>query len=146
MSLIKIYKDNPTAGLTDGTLVSSGDWTEPIHSGAIKVPETGFEEGAWIKLAVRCDSDFETVEEDAKHATLNIINTTHVDKWRLAPDDNDSPDELNAEDWGFSMDITTQIVDTNHIFWIQARAEAGEEPQNDQSVQLQVEAVVGASD
>ena len=41
-SKIKIYKNNPTAGGTDGTLVSSGTGLDPIESGAIKVPAAGY--------------------------------------------------------------------------------------------------------
>ena len=71
-SKIKIYKDNPTAGGTDGTLVSSGTGLDPIESGAIKVPKSGYAEGNWIKLAVRCDPGYETVEDSSRHARISI--------------------------------------------------------------------------
>jgi hypothetical protein len=80
-SRILIYKNNPTAGETNGTLVSSGDDTEPIESGSILVPEDGFEDGDWVKLALRCDEDFETEEADSKHAEVSINDSTSVDKW-----------------------------------------------------------------
>ena len=212
-SKIKVYKDNPTSGDTDGTLVSSGDWSDPIHSGSIKVPDTGYEEGDWIKLAVRCDDGYETVEEDNKYITLSIkphetsldgsvssgdsaitvhdvgnldkdrdiiiapstadeethriasvsgstltledtLNNSHGDdttvisaseeKWQLAPDDGaGNADEGNAEEWGSNKEITTQVNDTNYIFHIRARAEAGEEPQNNKTVQVKAQAIVG---
>ena len=143
MSKIKIYKDNPTAGQTDGTLVSSGDWENPIESGAIKVPDSGYNEGDWIKLAARCDDGFETVEEEGRHAQLSIENGAgDADKWQLAPDDEGSAG--TPEDWGMSLDINEQIDDTNTIFWARARVADTEEPQNDQSVQIRVEAVIGA--
>ena len=71
-SKIKIYKGNPTAGGTDGTLVSSGTGLDPIESGAIKVPASGYAEGNWIKLAVRCDAGYETVEDSSRHARISI--------------------------------------------------------------------------
>lgn len=142
-SKIKVYKDNPTAGGTDGTLVSSGTWDEAIHSGAIKVPDEGYQEGEWIKLAVRCDSTYETVEDEARHARLSIEDSTHVDKWQLAPDDAGSADEYNAEDWGDPYDFLSKIDDTNTIFWARARVAHTEEPDNDTSVQIQVAAVIG---
>ena len=59
---IKIYKGTVTSGDTDGTLVSSGTGATPIESGALKVPAEGYTEGSAIKLAVRCDEGYETVE------------------------------------------------------------------------------------
>lgn len=37
MSRIKIYKDSPTAGGTDGTLVSEGTGVTPIESEQLKL-------------------------------------------------------------------------------------------------------------
>ena len=142
MSLIKIYKGSVTSGGTDGTLVSSGTGSEPIQSGAIKVPAEGYEEGSWIKLAVRCDSDYTTVEDNSRHARLTIEDSGGVDKWQLAPDDEGSAG--TPSDWGALLDITTAVGDTNHIFWARARVAHTETPTNDTSVDIKVEAVVGA--
>jgi len=97
-SKIKIYKGAVTAGQTDGTLVSSGTGLDPIESGAIKVPESGYAEGNWIKLAVRCDPGYETVEDSSRHARISIIDSTKVTMWQLAPDNNGQAG--TAEDWG----------------------------------------------
>ena len=142
-SKIKIYKDNPTAGGTDGTLVSSGTGLNPIESGAIKVPAAGYQEGSWIKLAVRCDTGYETVEDSSRHARISIIDSTKVTMWQLAPDN--SGQAGTAEDWGDPLDFLTKIGATNTIFWARARVASTEEPANDTSVDIQVAATIGAT-
>ena len=142
-SKIKIYQDNPTAGGTDGTLVSSGTGLNPIESGAIKVPAAGYQEGSWIKLAVRCDTGYETVEDSSRHARISIIDSTKVTMWQLAPDN--SGQAGTAEDWGDPLDFLTKIGATNTIFWARARVASTEEPANDTSVDIQVAATIGAT-
>jgi hypothetical protein len=142
-SLIKIYKDNPTAGRGDGTLVSSGDGLNPIESGAIKVPASGYQEGAWVKLALRCDAGYETVLDEGRHAQISIIGGEHVDKWQLAPDAA-GPNVEGAIEWGEPLNLYLQINDTNTIFWSRARVANTEGPANDRSVQLKVTATIGA--
>lgn len=142
MSKIKIYKNNPTEGETDGDLVSSGTGLAPIESGAIKVPAEGYKEGDDIKLALRCDAGFKTILDGGHHATLTMENTTHVDKWALAPDDAGVPGIYEA--FGDPLYIDSEVGDVNTIFWTKARVQAGEEPQNDESVDIQVAAVIGA--
>jgi hypothetical protein len=142
-SKIKIYKNNPTAGGTDGTLVSSGTGLNPIESGAIKVPAAGYQEGSWIKLAVRCDTGYETVEDSSRHARISIVDSAKVTMWQLAPDNSGQPG--TAEDWGEPLDILTKIGATNTIFWARARVASTEEPSNDESVDIQVTATIGAT-
>ena len=142
-SKIKIYKNNPTAGGTNGTLVSSGTGLDPIESGAIKVPAAGYQEGSWIKLAVRCDAGYETVEDSSRHARISIVDSAKVTMWQLAPDDNGQPG--TAEDWGGPLDFLTKIGATNTIFWARARVASTEEPANDTSVDIQVAATIGAT-
>jgi len=142
-SLIKIYKDDPTVGDTDGTEVSSGTGLAPVSSGAIVIPDTDFEEGSWVKLAVRCDRGYGTVLNEGRHARITIEDSGSVNKWQLAPDDNNSADEGSASDWGELLDFTDQIIDENTVFWVRARAEHDELPQNNTSVQIRVEALIG---
>ena len=142
-SKIKIYKNNPTAGGTDGTLVSSGTGLNPIESGAIKVPESGYAEGNWIKLAVRCDTGYETVEDSSRHARISIEDSAKVTMWQLAPDNSGQPG--TAEDWGDPLDFLSKIGATNTLFWVRARAAHTEEPANDASVDIQVAATIGAT-
>ena len=141
-SKIKIYKGAVTAGQTDGTLVSSGTGLDPIEFGAIKVPAAGYQEGSWIKLAVRCDAGYETVEDSSRHARISIVDSAKVTMWQLAPDNNGQPG--TAEDWGEPLDFLTKIGATNTIFWARARVAHTEEPANDESVDIQVSATIGA--
>ena len=112
-SKIKIYKNNPTAGGTDGTLVSSGTGLSPIESGAIKVPESGYAEGNWIKLAVRCDTGYETVEDASRHARISIEDSAGVTMWQLAPDN--SGQAGTPEDWGDPLDFLSKIGATRCV-------------------------------
>lgn len=141
-SKIKIYKGAVTAGKTDGTLVSSGTGLDPIESGAIKVPAAGYQEGSWIKLAVRCDPGYETVEDSSRHARISIEDSAGVTMWQLAPDN--SGQAGTPQDWGEPLDIVTKIGATNTIFWARARVASTEEPANDTSVDIQVSATIGA--
>ena len=142
-SKIKIYKGAVTAGQTDGTLVSSGTGLDPIESGAIKVPASDYQEGIWIKLAVRCDNGYETVEDSSRHARISIVDSSKVTMWQLAPDNSGQPG--TAEDWGEPLDILTKIGATNTIFWARARVAHTEEPVNDASVDFKVTATIGAA-
>ena len=142
-SKIKIYKGTVTAGGTDGTLVSSGTGLNPIESGAIKVPESGYTEGSWIKLATRCDNGYETVEDASRHARISIEDSAGVTLWQLAPDNAGSAG--TPEDWGDPLDFLTKIGDTNTIFWARARVAYTEEPANDASVDFKVAATIGAT-
>ena len=142
-SKIKIYKGAVTAGQTDGTLVSSGTGLNPIESGAIKVPESGYAEGNWIKLAVRCDTGYETVLDSGRHARVSIVDSSGVNKWQLAPDSSGSPG--TPVTWGLPLDFSSEIGSTNVIFWARARVASTEEPANDESVDIQVAATIGAT-
>ncbi len=146
--MIRVYKDNPTAGAADGTLVSTGTGADPIESGPIRVPASGYENGAWITLAVRCDPTFETVLDEGVHVALTIVNADHRNKWRLAPDDGSGdPDTAAATDWDgaeYVLNITDQVDDTNTLFHAQARVHEDESPSNDDSVDIRARAVVGA--
>jgi hypothetical protein len=142
-SKIKIYKGAVTAGQTDGTLVSSGTGLDPIESGAIKVPAAGYQEGSWIKLAVRCDNGYETVEDSSRHARISIVDSAKVTMWQLAPDN--SGQAGTPQDWGEPLDFLTKIGATNTIFWARARVAYTEEPANDASVDIQVAATIGAT-
>jgi len=142
-SKIKIYKGTITAGGTNGTLVSSGTGLDPIESGAIKVPAADYQEGDWIKLAVRCDAGFETVEDASRHARISIVDSTSVTLWQLAPDN--AGQAGTPETWGGSLDFLTKIGDKNVLFWARARVASTEEPANDDSVDIQVVATIGAA-
>lgn len=142
-SKIKLYAGDPTAGGTDGTLITD---LSIIDTGRIRVPQTDYAVSAWIKLAVRCDEGYQTVEDDDVadlHATIEIIDDIHIDKWQLAPDDGmGDPDEDAAEDWGDPLLIEEMIEDTNYIFWVRARAKSDEEAHKDGTVKIEATATV----
>lgn len=142
-NLIKVYMGTVTAGGTDGTEVSMETELTPIESGGIVVPASGYEEGSWIKLAVRCESGYETVENAGVYATISIEDSTGVDKWQLALDNSGTPD--TPEDWGDPLDIVAQVDDTNTIFWARARVAHTETPANDTSVDFHVAARIGVA-
>lgn len=137
-SKIKIYKGEPTAGQGDGTLITD---LSPLDTGRIRVPIEGYTMGEWLKLAVRCDDGFQTVEDE--QTTIEIADGDHIDKWQLAPDDGyGEPDEENAEAWGDPLLIAELIGDTNTIFWARARAAYTEEAHKDGSVSIEATATV----
>jgi len=136
MAFIHLYKDNPTAGGTDGVQVSEGTETDPITVGPLNASLN--EESQPIKLALRCEPGYKTYG----NTTVQPVGT-NADKWALAPDNNGSPGTWGA--WGGTLTITAEIGSTNYIFWAKARAVNGETPQNDRSVDLQVNAVIQAA-
>ena len=142
-SKIKLYAGDPTAGGTDGTLITA---LAILDTGRIRVPQAGYTESAWIKLAVRCDEGYQTVEDEETenlHATIEIVDDDHVDKWQLAPDDGmGEPDEDAAEDWGDPLKIEEMIDDTNYIIWLRARAKHDEEAHKDGTVKIEATATV----
>ena len=144
MSKIKIYLG--PAPFT--TAASSGTDADPVDSGVIKVPASGYEEGDWIPLAVKCDSGYKTVEDTSRHARITIeqTSTTNADKWRLAPDDGfGAADTASASAWGALLDFNSEIDDTNTLFHVQGRAHDAEEPINETDIDLKVAATIGAA-
>ena len=140
-SKIKIYGGEVTPGYQNGTLITAQN---PVESGVIKVLESGYATGSWVKLALRCDEGYETVEEDSRHVRVSIIDSTSVDKWQLALDDGGTQD--TPEDWGDPLDFTSRVGDTNICFWVRARAASTEDPQSDTSVSLEAVALIGAAE
>lgn len=143
MSRISIYTGDPTVGLTDGDKVSTSTGAEPIHSGSIVIPASGYEDGDPIKLALRCDSGYETEEHNDRHAQVTIEDGTHEDKWRVAL----TSEGLSSATWGAALNFNSQIKDGNVIFYAQARAHQDEsDPVNDDSVDIKVNARIAAAD
>lgn len=135
MAYIHVYKNNPTAGGTDGQQVSEGDGSNPVIVGPLNA--TNNEESAPIKLAVRCEAGYTTSGD----TTITPTGTTAA-KWALAPDNGDAPGAWGA--YGAALTISTAIVATNTLFWAKAKATSDETPTNDASVKLQVAAVIAA--
>ena len=135
MAYIHLYKDNPTSGGTDGTLVSEGDESSPVTV-TLTVEDVDVESGA-IKLALRCESGYQTSGD-----TTITPTGDNSDKWALAPDNGGSPGTFGS--YGDPLTISDVVGDTNYIFWVKAKALASEDPQNDASVDLKIDATIEA--
>lgn len=138
---IAIYRDNPTVNLTDGTIVSENDFSNPVDSNHISIPATGSTNGNWVKLAVRCDEGTETIFDLNRHARISLDGSGNTN-WQLAEDNSGSPSSTPL-DWGLPLDITEIITDTNYIFWTRAKANSTESVSNDTSIEIIAQALVG---
>ena len=127
---LNIYNNNPTAGSTDGSLVSSGDSSNPITLGPLNLSNS--EVSTWVKLAIRTDSGYVSAAE-----TIIIPTGTNSTRWQLAPDSSNSPG--TPSDYGSSLTLATGISATNNIFWVRANTVATDTPMNDLSVSLNVQ-------
>lgn len=125
---INVYKNNPTAGATDGTTVSTdGLFTAPISF----TLDASQNESQTIKLAIRTESGYTTV------------GTTTIS------DRNDTNDRLKlcwTENGTFTDSISTDeaITSVNKTFYAKASAVSTENPQTDRSISLRVNAVIAS--
>lgn len=125
MAYLHVYKNNPTAGGTDGSQVSEGTELNPIATSALNA--TNNEESAAIKLALRCDTGYNT----SGNTTITPVGTS-ASKWAL------SIDGTTWGAYGAALTISTVIGVVNTIFYCKAKAASGESPANDVSVDLQI--------
>ena len=95
-----------------------------------------------IKVAVRCDSGY-LIEGD----TTISFEGTNAAKWQVAPDNNysDAATALEFAVWSSTLTISG-VAATNTVFWVKAMSTAGEDPQNDRSVDLVAEGLVIAGE
>lgn len=138
MAVHHIYGGNPTAGGTNGTMISEGSQTNPVTATITVTPSTGGESSP-IKLAIRCDTGYRTVA--GQDTTITPTGAT-ADQWALAPDNAGAPGTWGA--WGAALTISAQIAATNHIFWAKARASQTDTPYNDTAVTLNATATTEA--
>ena len=122
---LHVYKNNPTAGGTDGSLVSEGTGLNPITTNALNA--TMNEESAVIKLALRCEAGYTTSGD----ITITPMGTTSS-KWAL------SADGTTWGAYGAVLTITTVIGVVNTIIYCKAKAVSGESVVNDSTVTLQL--------
>ena len=131
--LLHIYMNNPTAGSTDGTEVSSGTELAPISV----LLDAGKGEQKAVKCAVRCESGFHI------DGTLTVkFVGDHADKWKVASNNGYTGDTaLESADWKDSIALSN-VADKNTIFWVKALSTADEAPQQDTSVDIQAEGLL----
>ena len=131
--LLHIYMNNPTAGSTDGTEVSSGTELAPISV----LLDAGKGEQKAVKCAVRCESGFHI------DGTLTVkFVGDHADKWKAAMDNKYTAETAwGSAEWKDSISLSN-VADKNTIFWVKAISTADEKPQQDVSVDIQAEGLL----
>ena len=133
--LLHIYMNNPTAGSTDGTEVSSGTELAPISV----LLDAGKGEEKAVKCAVRCENGFHI------DGTLTIkFVGDHADKWKVATDNKYTAETaLESAEWKDVISLQN-VRDTNTVFWVKAVSTTDEKPQQDSSVDIQAEGLLVA--
>ena len=132
---INLYTGNPTAGGTDGTVVSTGDTeTSPV---SVTLNATN-SETAIVKCALRCETGYKTSGD-----TKITFTGTSAAKWQVAAD-NSYADATAAAAATFAstLTISTSIAATNTVVWLKALSSADESPANDTGTDLQVACTV----
>ena len=118
---INIYKDNPTEGDTDGTLVSTGDFSSPVDI----TLDAAQNETKTLKLAVRCSAGYHT----ADNTVIQDFNDTN-DRWKFSLSENGAYDD--------AITITGTVDSLNTVFWARASSDSLESPVRDNSVSFKV--------
>lgn len=131
--LLHIYMNNPTAGSTDGTEVSSGTELAPISV----LLDAGKGEQKAVKCAVRCESGFRI------DGTLTVkFVGDHAGKWKAATDNKYTAETaLESAEWKDNISLSG-VADKNTIFWVKALSTTDEPPQQDTSVDIQAEGLL----
>ena len=123
---INIYMNNPTAGATDGTAVSTdGDFTAPISF----VLDASINESKKQKLAIRTESGY--IASDVTIADYGDFD----DRLKLCLTEN-----------GIFADTLSigSVSAVNTIFYAQAGSSDTENPQTDRSVSFKVTGVIAS--
>ena len=127
MSLLNIFKNNPSAGLTDGVSVSAaGDFSSPIQY----TLDAAHNESATVKLAIRTESGYRT----SGNTTITDINDSN-DRLKLSLTENGT--------WSDTL-VIGGVSDINTVFYIKATSSSNELPTLDRSASLKVTAIIEA--
>lgn len=125
---INLYTNNPTAGGTDGTAVSTGDTeTNPISVSL----DASKNESRVLPVAIRTDNGYKTDGD-----TIISFEGTSKDKWSLSATENGTFTD--------TLTISDSIGSTNKIFYVKASSSSDEKPSNDTSVNIKVTTKVAA--
>ena len=133
--MIHLYKNNPTAGGTDGSMVSEGTNGNPIIIGPLDASEN--EESTPLKLAIRCDDGY-IAKDGAKIAATIGESLNPSDMWEF------SLDGTNWSGYKSVLAIEQEINNTNMVFYCRAKATENEQPSNDITAKIIVIATVEA--
>jgi len=144
LSSIKIYKgDDIVAGNQSGLPASTEDFSNPVDSGFLIIPETGDTIGEWKKCALRCNEGLQTITDLGRNCRLTLEGEKST-CWQLAEDDGVGSPSLTPSDWGEPLDIVSdKIYDKNYIFHIRACADPTDIVENDKTTKLTAQALVG---
>ncbi len=123
---LNLYMNNPTAGGTDGTVISTEDsFTAPLNF----ILDGAQTETQIAKLAIRAESGYKTYG----NTVIQDYNDTK-DRWKLS---------LQSDTgWADSITFTDTITNSNLIFYAQAKSFIEEVAQNDKSVKIFAQAIV----
>lgn len=137
MAHIHWYMNNPTAGGTDGTEISSGTGLSPLTFNL----NASEEEVSAQKVALRCDSGY-SIEGSC---SVYFAGTTSS-LWSAALDNSytDTAVALSTADWQSSLTLSN-VTTVNSVFWIKAASSSLEGSQNDTSVVIHADGVVVAT-
>lgn len=125
-SYINIYKGNPTADSTDGTVVSTdGAYTAPVTA----TLNASAGASAKVKLAIRCESGYMTTGN-----TVITATGTNSGKWQFCLTENGTYTD--------SLTITNAIGASNEVFYAQISSSSNETLSIDHSVDINVQATV----
>lgn len=121
--------NNPTAGGTDGTAISTGgDQTSPL----VVTLDASTNETKKTKLGIRCEAGYATTA----NTTIQDNNDT-ADRWKFGLTENGTFTD--------TIVIASSIGTVNTIFYAQASSDSLETPARDTSVSMRVNAVIQAT-
>ena len=127
---INAYMNNPTAGGTDGTAISTdGTQTAPL----VLTLDASQNETKKVKLGIRCEPGYTT-----NGNTVIQDNNDTDDRWKFSLMENGTYDD--------AITIASAIGSVNTIFWAQASSSSLETPQRDTSVTMRISTVIEASE
>lgn len=127
-TFINLYMNNPTAGGTDGTAISTdGTYTSPLTVSL----DAAINESKTVKLAVRTQTGYTTTGS----TTISDNGDTN-DHWKLCLTENGTFTD--------SITISNAITDVNTVFYAKASSADTEVPSTDRSVSLRVAATIAA--
>lgn len=127
-AFINLYMNNPTAGGTDGTAISTdGTYTSPLTVSL----DAAINESKTVKLAVRTETGYTTTGS----TTISDNGDTN-DRWKLCLTENGTFTD--------SITISNAVTDVNTVFYAKASSADTEVPSTDRSVSLRVAATIAA--